>query len=282
MHYRTIIGARDLLACGPPPDWVVIDCRFELADSDWGETAYGIGHIPGAHFAHLDRHLCGEVSGASGRHPLPAWSRFAERLGQWGVHSGTQVIVYDQDNGAYAARLWWMLRALGHDSVALLDGGWCAWLRAGGGEERMVPPLRSGRYRARPGSGWVTCGRLQRELSAGSCLLVDARAGERFRGECEPIDPVAGHVPGAVSRPYTDNLASDNSLLPAARLRTQWSGLLNRREPTEVVHMCGSGVTACLNLLAMEVAGLSGSRLYVGSWSEWIRDPSRPVAVGAG
>jgi len=281
MHYRTIVRAQELLVCGPPPDWVFVDCRFDLADPGWGEEAYRLGHVPGAHFAHLDRHLCGAVTEDSGRHPLPGWSRFAERLGQWGVHAGTQVVVYDQHNGAYAARLWWMLRAIGHDKVALLDGGWSAWLRAGGGQDVSLPPLRSGRYQARPGSGWVTSNRLERELNAGRCLLVDARARERFRGECEPIDRVAGHVPGAVNRPYTDNLASDNSLLPASRLLTEWRGLLNGRAPGAVVHMCGSGVTACLNLLAMEAAGLRGSRLYVGSWSEWITDAARPVAVGA-
>jgi len=280
MHYGTIIGAQDLLVRGPPPDWVLVDCRFDLADPGWGEAAYRLGHVPGAQFAHLDRDLCGAVTSDTGRHPLPGWSRFAERLGQWGVRTGTQVVVYDQHNGAYAARLWWMLRAIGHDKAALLDGGWSAWLRAGGAEETQVPPLRSGCYRARPGSGWVTSGGLQRELAGGACLLVDARAADRFRGECEPIDRVAGHVPGAVNCPYTGNLSADNTLLPAAQLTNRWRGLLNGRAPGTVVHMCGSGVTACLNLLAMEVAGLGGSRLYVGSWSEWITDAARPVAVG--
>lgn len=280
MHYRTIVAAQDLLASGLPPDWLVIDCRFALTDPAWGESAYCRGHIPGAHFAHLDKHLCGAVARDSGRHPLPDWTQFAERLGQWGLHPETQVVVYDQDSGAYAARLWWMLRAVGHEYVALLDGGWAAWLRAGGAVELPVPPLRSGRYEARPGSGWVTGARLLRELASGDCILVDGRSAERFRGEQEPIDPVAGHVPGALNRPYTDNLARDGTFMGAARLRSQWAALLNGRTPGAVVHMCGSGVTACHNLLAMEVAGLSGSRLYAGSWSEWIADVTRPVAVG--
>jgi thiosulfate/3-mercaptopyruvate sulfurtransferase len=282
MHYRTIIAAQDLLACGLPPDWVVIDCRFDLADPTWGESSYHLAHIPGAHFAHLDKHLCGVVSGDSGRHPLPAWSAFAERLGQWGIRPATQVVVYDQHNGAYAARLWWMLRAIGHENVALLDGGWSAWLCAGGATELTVPPLRAGRYELRPGSGWVTSVQLAGELAVGDCVLVDARVAERFRGEQEPLDRVAGHVPGAVNRPYSKNLGSNDSLLPPAVLKAEWGALLDGRMPGAVVHMCGSGVTACLNLLAMEVAGLSGSRLYVGSWSEWIADPARPVAVGAG
>ncbi len=281
MHYDTIIGAQDLATAGPAPDWVVIDCRFDLADPAWGAYAYYRGHIPGAFFAHLDRHLCGAATRGTGRHPLPDWSRFAARLGQWGIRPTTQVIVYDQHNGSYAARLWWMLRALGHEKAALLDGGWSAWLRAGGAEEVLVPPLRSGRYEAHCGSGWVTTARLQQQLDNGSCVLVDARSAERFRGEHEPIDPVAGHVPGALNRPYTENLGRDEIFRPAVALRTDWSALLDGRAPESVVHMCGSGVTACHNLLAMEVAGLTGSRLYAGSWSEWIADPARPVAVGA-
>jgi thiosulfate/3-mercaptopyruvate sulfurtransferase len=272
MHYDTIIGARDLPPSGPPPDWVVIDCRFDLADPAWGESAYHRAHIPGAFFAHLDKHLCGAVTRGTGRHPLPNWPRFAARLGQWGIRPTTQVIVYDQHNGSYAARLWWMLRALGHENAALLDGGWLAWLRAGGAEDVAVPPLRSGHYEARSASGWVTTAMLQQQL---------ARSAERFRGEQEPIDPVAGHVPGALNRPYTENLWRDETFRSAALLRTDWIVLLDGRAPESVVHMCGSGVTACHNLLAMEFAGLTGSRLYAGSWSEWIADPARPVAVCA-
>jgi thiosulfate/3-mercaptopyruvate sulfurtransferase len=281
MHYRTIIVAQDLLTSGPPPDWVVLDCRFDLADPAWGESAYRLGHIPGAHFAHLDKHLCGAVTRDSGRHPLPDWRQFAERLGQWGVRPATQVVVYDQHHGSYAARLWWMLRALGHENAALLDGGWSAWLRAGGAEDVPVPPLRSGEYEARSGTGWVTTAGLERELASGDCVLVDARSAERFRGDQEPIDPVAGHVPGARNRPYTENLTRADTFRSAVALRAEWSALLDGRAPGSVVHMCGSGVTACHNLLAMEVAGLTGSRLYVGSWSEWITDSARPVAVGA-
>jgi len=279
MHYDTIIGARDLAAAGPAPDWVVIDCRFDLADPAWGEYAYHRGHIPGAFFAHLDRDLCGAATGVTGRHPLPDWSQFAARLGQWGIRPTTQVIVYDRHDGSYAARLWWMLRALGHEKAALLDGGWSAWLRAGGVEDVLVPLLGSGRYVPRCGSGWVTTAGLQQELAGGDCLLVDARSAERFRGEQEPIDPVAGHVPGALNRPYTENLEQDQTFRSPAFLTADWSARLEGRAPRAVVHMCGSGVTACHNLLAMELAGLTGSRLYAGSWSEWIADPARPVAV---
>ncbi len=282
MDYRTTIAAQDLVASGVPPDWVLIDCRFDLADQSWGESGYRQAHIPGAKYAHLDRDLSGGVTADTGRHPLPGWRQFAERLGQWGVHPNAQVMVYDQDSGGYAARLWWMLRAIGHDRVALLDGGWRAWLSAGGAEEVSVPPLRAGSYVPRPGSGWVTTAQLERELVGGACVLVDARSGARFRGEHEPIDPVAGHVPGAVNRPHTENLSPDGSFLPSTELATQWGLLLEGRAPGSVVHMCGSGVTACHNLLAMELAGLTGSRLYVGSWSEWIATRRRPVATGAG
>ena len=280
MHYDTIIGAQDLATAGPAPDCVVIDCRFDLADPAWGEYAYYRGHIPGAFFAHLDKHLCGAVTRGAGRHPLPDWSRFAALLGQWGVHPTAQVVVYDQHNGSYAARLWWMLRALGHANAAVLDGGWLAWLRAGGAEDAVVPPLRSGRYAARCGSGWVTTSKLEQELASGDCVLVDARSAVRYRGEQEPIDRVAGHVPGAFNRPYTENLNGNETFRSPAVLRAQWTALLGGRVPGSVVHMCGSGVTACHNLLAMELAGIRGSRLYAGSWSEWIRDPRRPVARG--
>jgi thiosulfate/3-mercaptopyruvate sulfurtransferase len=282
MHYRTIIAAHDLVASGIPAGWVTIDCRFELADPAWGEAEYRQGHVPGAHYAHLDRDLSGPAGAASGRHPLPHWTRLAERLGQWGIHPGTQVIVYDQHDGGYAARLWWLLRAVGHVRVAVLDGGWCAWLRAGGAQELEVPPLCSVRFSPRPGTGWVTAARLEQELAEGRCLLVDARSAVRFRGEREPIDPVAGHIPGAINRPYSANLGSRGTLLAPDTLRAQWNALLMGAAPGAVVHMCGSGVTACHNQLAMEVAGLAGSRLYAGSWSEWIRSHARPVAVGDG
>jgi len=281
MHYRTLISVEDFLMSGLPPDWLVIDCRFDLANVRWGEAAYRESHIPGAYFAHLDHDLSGSRRAGAGRHPLPDLRQFAERLGQWGLRRNSQVVVYDQDNGSYAARLWWMLRLMGHETVALLDGGWSAWRAAGGAGESSVPRLQSRSYEARPGSGWVTSRQIERNLSVDRYLLVDARSSERFRGEREPIDPVAGHVPGARNWPFTRNLQKNGLFLAADTLRGQWEVFLDGRAPGSVVHMCGSGVTACHNLLAMEVAGLAGSGLYVGSWSEWISDGRRPVAVGA-
>ena len=282
MHYRTLITVADFPELDCAPDWVVIDTRFDLSDRNLGEAGYREGHVPGAHYAHLERDLSGPVMPDTGRHPLPQWHEFAELLGQWGVHPDSQVIVYDQDNGAYAARLWWMLRAVGHQQVAVLEGGWSAWLAAGGRVSTSTPTLESGDFKLLPGSGWVTSAELQNCMGKDGCLLVDARSRERFAGECEPVDPVAGHVPGAVNRPYTDNLQADGSFHSAEILRDQWSAILEGRAPAGVVHMCGSGVTACHNMLAMEVANLPGSRLYVGSWSEWIRADDRPVATGSG
>lgn len=278
MHYRTLVSVDDLARTGLPPDWVLIDCRFDLADSAWGEAAYRESHIPGAFYAHLERDLSGPVTQGTGRHPLPPWPLFAERLGRWGIHPQTQVVVYDRHHGACACRLWWMLRALGHENVALLDGGWGAWLDSGGATEAGLPGLRAVNFIIRPGSGWITTSQVEQNLSTNQLLLVDARSVERFRGEQEPIDPVAGHVPGAINRPYTDNLVDGTLFLPSNELRGQWEALLGGRAPETVVHMCGSGVTACHNMLAMEIAGLGGSALYVGSWSEWITDRRRPVA----
>ena len=282
MHYCTLIAVADFPRLESPPDWVVIDCRFHLSDKSRGMASYREGHIPGAYYADLERDLSGQVTFETGRHPLPDWQDFTDCLGRWGIHQGTQVIVYDQDDGSYASRLWWMLRAVGHEQVAVLEGGWAAWLAAGGPVNKGVEPLKSHSFEMRPGSGWVTTGQLQQCLDSDKCLLVDARSMVRYTGEYEPIDPVAGHVPGAVNRPFTDNLQADGSFLPVAELRRQWSEILKGCSPGAVVHMCGSGVTACHNLLAMEVAYLTGSKLYVGSWSEWIRGDDRPVARGGG
>jgi thiosulfate/3-mercaptopyruvate sulfurtransferase len=280
MDYRTLISPQQLSTVGPVPDQVVIDCRFDLADNDSGYAAYREGHIPGAYYAHLEQDLSAPVSTGSGRHPLPDWRRFAELLGQWGLHPDSQVIVYDQDNGAYAARLWWMLRAVGHRAVAVLDGGWPAWLAAGGLISTELPPGHTLHYTLGSGTGWVTTSEIMDNLRDGQFILVDARSETRFRGEQEPIDPVAGHIPGAVNYPFTCNLRANGCFKSSDQLRAEWQALIGNRDARSVVHMCGSGVTACHNLLAMEQAGLGGSRLYVGSWSEWIRDASRPVAGG--
>ncbi len=280
MHYHTLIKPGDLMRSDFAPNPVIIDCRFDLANKGWGESNYRAAHIPGAHYAHLERDLSGPVRLDTGRHPLPDWQDLAARLGQWGVRANTQVIVYDQDSGAYAARLWWMLRAAGHQRVAVLDGGWAAWLAGSGVQDAAVPPLQAPTFRLRPGGGWLTTEQVEQNLTSGRQLLVDARGVERFAGGQEKIDPVAGHIPGALNRPFTENLCRDGTFLSRELLKKQWLQLLQGRASGSVVHMCGSGVTACHNLLAMELSGLTGSRLYVGSWSEWIRGGNRPVAVG--
>lgn len=279
---------RARLAAGDPA-LVVIDARHALADPAAGAAAHAEARIPGARHAHLDHDLSGPAAAGAGRHPWPAASAFAVRLRAWGVGAGTSVVVYDDGDGAFAARAWWMLRCLGHRGVAVLDGGWDGWVADGGAIEAGAPPVNAaaaGAARLGPSSAaaaWdatrlVDAAGVVRHLAAGG-LLLDARASARFRGEIEPIDRVAGHVPGATSRPYADNLASGR-FKPAGVLAAEFADMLAGRPPSGVVAMCGSGVTACHHLLAMAHAGLDGARLYAGSWSGWIDDPSRPVATG--
>jgi thiosulfate/3-mercaptopyruvate sulfurtransferase len=283
MSYDTLVSASTLAAHLDQRDWRVFDCRFSLADPSAGERAYDEGHIAGARYVHLDRDLSGPITSGSGRHPLPDVDDFLCRLRRWGVGNDTQVVAYDDVGGAVAARLWWMLRWIGHTRVAVLDGGIDAWLRAGGGLTTAPPAGGAGNVEgAADDQEWLSSVQVQGALADHLITLVDARGAERFRGEEEPIDPVAGRVPAAVSRPYSMNLGQDGCFLEAAELRRQFRQLCGSVDPREVVHMCGSGVTACHNLLAMEHAGLGGSRLYAGSWSEWIRDPARPVARGEG
>lgn len=283
--YDTLISAEVLAAGLEDPSWRIVDCRFSLADGEAGRRHYEEGHIPGAVYAHLDDDLAAPAGPRTGRHPLPDPDDLAARLGRWGISGGagtmpSPVVVYDDCGGAMAVRLWWMLRWLGHPRVALLDGGWQAWLKAGGPVSREVPQPLAGNFVPRPDdSRWCSVHELVGLLQRGQCLLLDCRDSRRFRGEIEPIDPVAGHVPGARNLPYPDNLDADGRFLDADALRARYEPVLGGRDPSEVVHMCGSGVTACHNLLAMEVAGMGGSRLWPGSWSEWIRDPARPVAV---
>ena len=260
---------------------VILDCRFSLADPQAGEQAYRAGHIPGARYADLERHLSSPVTAQSGRHPLPDPQALIAQLRRWGVSNRSQVIAYDDMGGAMAVRLWWLLRWLGHRAVAVLDGGLPAWHAAGGALSRDVPSPATGDFAgAADDAAWLSTGALVEALATAEVFLLDARAAERYRGEVEPIDPVAGHVPGAYTRPLNHNLQADGRWRAPAALRAEFEALLGGRTPVEVVHMCGSGVTACHNLLAMEHAGLSDSRLYAGSWSEWIRDPARPVATG--
>jgi thiosulfate/3-mercaptopyruvate sulfurtransferase len=261
---------------------VILDCRFDLADPDKGRRLYAEGHLPGADFADLDRDLSGPIGAMTGRHPLPDTGALARRLGAWGIGSDTSVVVYDDLGGAFAARLWWLLRWLGHQDVRLLDGGLQAWTAAGGTLTRDAPTREARDFAQRADAdAWVSTPDLVELLARGRIEVIDARAPARFRGESEPIDPVAGHIPGAINLPLQGNLGEDGRFLPAHLLRERFLAAIGTRDPREVAHSCGSGVNACHNLLAMEIAGLQGSRLYAGSWSEWIRSPDRPVAVGA-
>jgi len=281
MHCESLISPTELAACVGSPELVIVDCRFDLMDREAGRRAYVEGHLPGAVFADLEDDLSASPGPFEGRHPLPDPQILAERLGAWGISENTQVVAYDDVGGALAARLWWMLRWLGHSRVAVIDGGVPAWIAEGYAlsREGSVPPPRS--FTARPDSMLaLDAVELTQELERGECRLVDVRAGARFRGEQEPIDPVAGHVPGAVNRPFAENLDPSGRFLPATQLAESLREMCAGQPPERVVAMCGSGVTACHLLLAMAHAGLPVGRLYPGSWSEWIRDPRRPVAVG--
>lgn len=258
-----------------------IDCRFDLADPGLGQRQYLDGHLPGAVYAHLDRHLSDLAKAGRGRHPLPDAADFSRHLSRWGIAPDTLVIAYDEKQSAFASRLWWMLRAAGHEAVVVLDGGIEAWRRAGlplDATPTLPPPVR--REVVFDAARMVDADAVERLRNDPARLLLDARPGPRFRGEVEPLDPVAGHVPGAVNRPVADNLEADGRFKPAASLRAGFEALLAGRAPEAVVSMCGSGVTACHTLLAMAAAGLDGARLYPGSWSEWCGQPGRAVATG--
>ena len=261
------------------PGWRVFDCRHQLSDVDFGQRAYAEGHLPGASFLHLDRDLAAAMSGCNGRHPLPDPRRLADTLGAAGVSAATQVVVYDDAGGMIAGRLWWLLRWLGHERVAVLDGGIGQWLKEGrplSTERPAVVPVRLTESVAV--RDWVvSADDVRRNIDKGEFVLVDARAPDRFRGENETLDPVGGHIPGACNRFFRDNLDGEGVFRPAAELRREFLALLAGVDPARVVMYCGSGVSACHNLLAMEIAGLPGARLYAGSWSEWCSDPQRPV-----
>lgn len=258
----------------------IVDCRHDLADLDAGRHAFEQGHIPGAIFMHLDDDLSGTKTGRNGRHPLPEPDVFASRLGALGIGPNDTVVAYDAQGSAMAARLWWMLRWIGHRSVAVLDGGFPAWSAAGLPVETQSRSLPPATYPlpARLGATMDAVA-LQEALERNEIVLIDARAPDRFAGQNETLDPVGGHIPGAINRFFRNNLANGR-FRPASELRAEFEALLGDKRPADVVHQCGSGVTACHNLLAMEVAGLAGARLYPGSWSEWCADPSRPVATG--
>lgn len=263
------------------PAWRVFDCRHDLRNTEYGRKAYAGGHIPGALFLHLDEDLSGATNGSNGRHPLPEVAGFARRMSGCGVDSSTQVVAYDNEGGIFASRLWWLLRWLGHERVAVLDGGLAGWKRSKRALEVHVPAVVPRQFIPHAQALTVDAGRVLADLGSQRMLILDARSPERFRGENETLDPVGGHIPGAVNRFYFDNLDDDGCFFkPVAELRAEFAELLGGRPAVQVVQQCGSGVTACHNLLAMELAGLSGSRLYPGSWSEWCADAARPVASG--
>jgi len=281
MYHDTLIDAATLHVHLDDPRWVAVDCRFSLMDTEAGRRAYRESHLPGARYAHLDEDLSDSITPTTGRHPLPDPARLARRLGDWGIDPGIQVVAYDDTSGMLAAaRLWWLLRWLGHQAVAVLDGGFPAWRKAGLPLTAALPAVRPTVFNGQPDDRlWLTTAQVLGLPSEN--VVLDARAAARFRGEMEPIDPVAGHIPGAVNLPTEGNLTADGHFLPVTELRARFAAALGERPLTTVVHSCGSGVTACHNLLAMEAADLHGSRLYPGSWSEWIRDPNRPRATGA-
>lgn len=282
MHFTTTIDVASLKSLIGNPGVAILDCRFDLAAPGAGRQAYLREHIRGARYADLNRDLSGPVTSSSGRHPLPAPDLIAARLGELGVGDSSQVIAYDEANGAFAARAWWLLRWLGHAKVAVLDGGFRAWIAAGGALDSGEPQGGAvQRFTPRiDHEAVLSTVELIEALKDQRRLLVDARAEERFTGAVEPLDPVAGHVPGAINHPFAANLSADGRFLPPDELERRWLARLAGAEPGKVIAMCGSGVTACHNLLALELAGLNGAKLYAGSWSEWIRDPKRPVTRG--
>jgi thiosulfate/3-mercaptopyruvate sulfurtransferase len=277
---KLLVSTAELAKHLDDPDWIVFDTRHDLMDPAKGARVYAEGHIPGAYFLGVDDDLAGKKNGTNGRHPLPDLQKFAARMNERGVAPGKQVVVYDDMSGNFAVRLWWMLRWLGHDAVALLDGGVPLWQREGLPMTKEVPKPRKGAFVPRPRLGaTVDLPFVARFREDPSIKLVDARAAERFAGLQEPIDPVAGHIPGAVNRFWQKNLTPDGRFKPAGELRKEFDAMLGGLAPERSVHMCGSGVTACHNIFAMELAGLPGGRLYPGSWSEWCSDKSRPMVT---
>jgi thiosulfate/3-mercaptopyruvate sulfurtransferase len=279
--FTTLISTAELATAMTQPDVVICDVRHDLSQPDvWGEAEYAKAHIPGALFVQLDRDLSASKTGKNGRHPLPTPEVAAALFGRLGIGDRTQVIAYDQGNGMYAARLWWMLRWLGHDAVAVVDGGFARWTSEGREVTVKVPSPHAASFGVRHVTPTVNASGVRASLARHTLFLLDARARERFRGDVEPMDPVAGHIPGAHNRPFTQNLDADGTFKHPTLLRAEYEAMLNGQPHNLVVHQCGSGVSACHNILAMEVAGLGGTRLYPGSWSEWSADPGRPIARG--
>lgn len=284
MAFTTLISADQLAPHIADPDWIVLDCRHDLMNHDAGRAAYEAGHLPHTQWVDFENDLSDKRPGPHGefrgRHPLPARETFVETLRRWGVHHGSQVVVYDAQGGMFAARLWWMLRWAGHEAVAVLDGGLPAWQAQGLPLSTEQSAKMRGNIDLQPSLVQsVDVNDVLANLTDAKRLVVDARSPDRFRGENETIDPVAGHIPGAKNRFFKDNLQADGRFKSAAELRAEWSTVIGK--PEQTIMQCGSGATACHNLLALEIAGMPGAVLYPGSWSEWCADPARPVATGS-
>jgi len=280
MSFATLVRVDQLQTHVFDHDWCVVDCRHDLLDVSAGFHAYRAGHIPGATFAHIEEDLSGEITPHTGRHPLPVREHLVTIFREWGIGNDTQIVAYDAQGGSYAARLWWLARWLGHEKVALLDGGWQAWLAATGWSSIEEPERDEGKFEAHaPLVAVADANQVLSTRGDATTVLLDARAPERYEGKVEPLDPVAGHIPGALNRFWQANL-EDGRFKPASQLRAEYDAILAGRQPAQLIHQCGSGVTAAHSVLAMQIAGLPGSVLYAGSWSEWIRDPAHPVAVG--
>ncbi len=282
MKYSTLISTEELSEQLNNPAWIVIDCRFSLADPDYGRRSYKEAHIPGAIYAHLNDDLSGpHIPNQTGRHPLPEIAMFSARLGRWGIGPDVQVVLYDDAGGAIAARLWWMLRFLSHDAVAVLNGGWRFWIaekRPTRSRQESYPPRH---FTPTPRSHMmIFAPKVDHLITEHESRIFDSRSADRYRGENETIDPVAGRIPGAISAPYQDNIGPDDLFLSREKLHERFLTLLDGLPPEQATFYCGSGVTAAHNLLALAYAGMGDARLYVGSWSEWITDPTRPVAKG--
>lgn len=279
--FNTLISTHDLAEHLDNPNWVLIDCRFDLADKDWGAEEYAQLHIPGAVYAHLEKDICGLISPKSGRHPLPDPQLFITAMQRLGICNNSQVVVYDATGGGMAGRLWWQLKYYGHEKVALLNGGLPTWLAEGRDTKDGIETNSAGDFTGKPDRNMmVTTDEVKAMMGSKTNAIIDARSPERFRGEVEPIDTVAGRIPGAVNCFYNNNLDKTGQFLPAETLRMAFEALLNGVKAQDAVAYCGSGTTACHNLVAMAYAGMQMLRLYVGSWSEWIRDPGNPIEKG--
>jgi thiosulfate/3-mercaptopyruvate sulfurtransferase len=278
--FGTLIGTDELAAHLADPAFVVVDVRHDLRDAHAGEAAYAKGHIPGARFVHVDHDLSAKTTGRNGRHPLPTPEAAAVVFGRLGIDRTKQVVAYDQGDGVFASRLWWMLHWLGHGKAAVLDGGFAKWQREGRPVVADVARVEPTEFKPGPVRPTVNATGVAASIPRHDLLLLDARAAERYRGDVEPIDAVAGHIPGAINRPYNRNVSADGTFRAPRDLRAEFDAMLHGRRAEDVVHYCGSGVSACHNVLAMAIAGYPITRLYPGSWSEWSADAKRPVARG--